>query len=146
MMGSGMMGMMDHSEDGMEWEDTMFMMNRNSASDRVTWIIKDKKNGKRNMDAMQQIPKGKPVKIKVENLKNSVHPMQHTIHIHGAQFLVLETNSVRNENLAWKDSVNIPVGGSVELLVEFPNEGEWMMHCHIAEHLSSGMMTSFEVQ
>ena len=146
MMGSGMMSMMDHSEDGMEWEDTMFMMNRNSASDRVTWIIKDKKNGKKNMDAMQQIPKGKPVKIKVENLKNSVHPMQHTIHIHGAQFLVLETNNFRNENLAWKDSVNIPIGGSAELLVEFPNEGEWMMHCHIAEHLSSSMMTSFEVQ
>jgi FtsP/CotA-like multicopper oxidase with cupredoxin domain len=146
MMGGGMMGMMmDHTEGGIEWEDTMPMMNRNSNSDRVKWIIKDKKSGKNNMDAIQDVPKGKLVKIRIENLEKSEHPMQHTIHIHGAQFLVLKTDGLKNSNLVWKDSVNIPIGGSVELLTEFPKEGEWMMHCHIAEHLSSGMMTSFEV-
>ena len=25
------------------------------------------------------------------------------------------------------------------------NLGEWMIHCHIAEHLDAGMMGSFEV-
>jgi FtsP/CotA-like multicopper oxidase with cupredoxin domain len=38
--------------------------------------------------------------------------------------------------------VMIPIGGSAELLTYFPNKGEWMLHCHIAEHLGSGMMTS----
>jgi FtsP/CotA-like multicopper oxidase with cupredoxin domain len=145
MMGGGMMGMMEHTEGGIEWEDTMPMMNRNSNSDRVKWIIKDKKSGKTNMDAVREIPKGKLVKIKLDNLEKSEHPMQHTIHIHGAQFLVLKTDGIKNDNLVWKDSVNIPIGSTTELLVEFPKEGEWMMHCHIAEHLSSGMMTSFEV-
>ena len=26
-----------------------------------------------------------------------------------------------------------------------PNPGEWMTHCHIAEHLHAGMMLSFTV-
>ena len=30
-------------------------------------------------------------------------------------------------------------------IVDVTNPGEWMMHCHIAEHLESGMMTSFVV-
>lgn len=139
MMGSMMM---DHTEGGIEWEDTMQMMNRNSGSDRVTWIIKDKKTGKNNMDAKEKVPVNKPVLIKVENDDKSLHPMQHTIHIHGAQFLVLRTDGMANGNLVWKDSVNVPSGGSVELLAIFPKKGEWMMHCHIAEHLGSGMMTS----
>ncbi|HCK35224.1 MAG TPA: hypothetical protein DHW20_08660 [Gemmatimonadetes bacterium] len=40
----------------------------------------------------------------------------------------------------------VPVGSSMDLLVEMSNPGEWMLHCHIAEHLSAGMMFSFTVQ
>jgi FtsP/CotA-like multicopper oxidase with cupredoxin domain len=32
------------------------------------------------------------------------------------------------------------VGSTVDLLVEFSNPGTWMLHCHIAEHMESGMM------
>ncbi|MEW6721761.1 MAG: multicopper oxidase family protein [Candidatus Micrarchaeota archaeon] len=145
-MGGGMMGgMMDHTEEGIEWEDTMYAMNSFSTSDRTTWIIRDRASGQENMDAAAAVPKGEIVKIRLENDEDSDHPMQHAIHIHGAQFLVLTVDGEKNGNLVWKDTVNIPTGSTVELLTYFPNEGEWMMHCHIAEHLSSGMMTSFEV-
>ena len=40
----------------------------------------------------------------------------------------------------------VPVGGTVDLLVEMSNPGKWMMHCHIAEHLATGMMGVFEVR
>jgi FtsP/CotA-like multicopper oxidase with cupredoxin domain len=53
---------------------------------------------------------------------------------------------VPNENLVWKDTVLIRTGETVDLLVEMSNPGWWMAHCHIAEHLESGMMLSFEVQ
>jgi FtsP/CotA-like multicopper oxidase with cupredoxin domain len=33
----------------------------------------------------------------------------------------------------------------MEILVEVTNPGEWMLHCHISEHLESGMMTKFIV-
>ena len=72
--------------------------------------------------------------------------MQHPIHIHGQRFLVLSIDGKENENLAWKDTVLIPSGITVELLVDFSNPGKWMMHCHIAEHLHSGMMAAFTVE
>jgi FtsP/CotA-like multicopper oxidase with cupredoxin domain len=33
----------------------------------------------------------------------------------------------------------------VELLVRLDNPGPWMLHCHIAEHLETGMMTLIQV-
>ncbi len=139
----GMGDMMEHAEDGIEWEDTMFGMNAISTNNTLEWRIVDAKTGKKNMDASNSVPVGRPFKIKLSNDKDSLHPMQHPIHLHGARFLVLSKDGVKNSNLAWKDTVLIPIGSTVELLSYFPNEGEWMLHCHIAEHLSSGMMTSF---
>ena len=49
-------------------------------------------------------------------------------------------------NRAWKDTVLLPAGSSVDILVEFTNPGRWMLHCHIAEHMEAGMMTHFTVQ
>jgi len=33
----------------------------------------------------------------------------------------------------------------VDLLLEASNPGRWMAHCHIAEHLESGMHMTFTV-
>jgi len=71
--------------------------------------------------------------------------MQHPIHFHGQRFVVLTREGVANENLQWKDTVLIPRGQTVDILVEMSNPGEWMAHCHIAEHLESGMMFDFTV-
>ena len=142
MMGMGMM--MEHDEDGIEWEDTMFGMNLLSTNENLEWRIIDSQTGKWNMNATREVSAGKPIKIRLNNTKVSVHPMQHPIHLHGARFLVLEKDGVKNDNLAWKDTVLVPVGSTVDILTYFPNKGEWMMHCHIAEHLGSGMMTSFK--
>jgi len=62
------------------------------------------------------------------------------------RFLVLATNGVAHDNLAWKDMVVVPVGGSVDLLLELSNPGRWMLHCHIAEHLEAGMQMVFTVE
>ena len=39
----------------------------------------------------------------------------------------------------------LPVGQTVDLLVENSNPGTWMLHCHIAEHMGSGMMMNYTV-
>ena len=51
----------------------------------------------------------------------------------------------RNTNLVWKDTAVLPVGSTMDLLIEMSNPGDWMAHCHIAEHLSAGMMLGFTV-
>ncbi len=64
---------------------------------------------------------------------------------HGQRLLVLERNGVRTRNLVWKDTALIPVGATVDLLVEISNPGDWMLHCHVAEHLEAGMKMKFTV-
>jgi FtsP/CotA-like multicopper oxidase with cupredoxin domain len=59
---------------------------------------------------------------------------------------VLSRDGVPNENLAWKDTALLPVGATVDLLLEVTNPGQWMLHCHIAEHLEAGMMMAFAVE
>lgn len=126
-----------------EWSGTMPMMNWNSTSSEVQWILEEPGSGRRNMDIRWEFRVGSLVKIRIANLRHTLHAMQHPIHFHGQRFLVLAQNGVRNTNLAWKDTFLLPAGGSADILLEVSNPGTWMAHCHISEHLESGMMLSF---
>ena len=81
--------------------------------------------------------RGDVVRIRLVNERQSFHGMQHPIHIHGQRFLVLAVNGVPNTNLVWKDTVLLPAGATVDILLDLSNPGRWMLHCHIAEHLSA---------
>jgi FtsP/CotA-like multicopper oxidase with cupredoxin domain len=129
-----------------EWTGTMPMMNWASSADQIRWVLRDPDTGKENMDIDWTFHRGDVIKLRLANERRSMHAMQHPIHLHGQRFLVLAVNGVRNDNLAWKDTVLIPAGSTIDLLVDMANPGRWMMHCHIAEHLSSGMMAAFSVQ
>ncbi len=139
-------GMMD-SQETIEWEENGHMAVMNSMSDdqNVKWIIRDMKTNRKNEEINYSVKLGDVKKIRLYNNPNSMHPMQHPIHLHGQRFLVLSEDKKINENLAWKDTVLVPAGKTVDILVQFANPGEWMMHCHIAEHLEAGMMMKFKV-
>ena len=72
--------------------------------------------------------------------------MQHPFHLHGQRFIVISENGEMNSNLSWQDSVLVPEGKTVDILVEFSNPGEWMMHCHILEHHESEMTSKITVK
>ena len=130
----------------MEWNDAMPMMNWLSTGTQVTWILRERGTGAENMDIDWTFDVGDVVKIRIFNNPDAFHPMHHPIHVHGQRYLVLERDGVRNSNLVWKDTAVVPVGSTMDLLVEMSNPGEWMMHCHIAEHLHAGMMLKFTVR
>ncbi len=132
--------------DKIEWEDSMAMMGPMATANMVKWKITDKDTGKSGMDIDWNFKVGDVVKIKIFNDPAAMHAMQHPIHFHGQRFLVLSTNGVKNDNLVWKDTALIQKGDTVELLVDMENPGTWMAHCHIAEHLESGMMFDFKVR
>ncbi len=150
MRGNGQMapnGQMMASGDPIEWEDNNTMMNAASNPEMMQWVLLDEDTGKKSMDINNwQFKVGDQVKMRIENDRNSLHPMQHPIHLHGQRFLVISTNGQPNDNLVWKDTALIQTGDVVEFLVEMTNPGEWMLHCHIAEHLEAGMMLQFKVQ
>ena len=141
-----------------EWTDGMPNMNWLSTSNEVRWILRDVTGqgsdpatpddpgeAPENADIDWRFRLGDVVKIRLRNDADAFHPMHHPIHLHGQRFLVLSRDGVENRNLAWKDTVLVPVGSTVDLLMEASNPGEWMIHCHIAEHLDAGMMGSFTV-
>jgi FtsP/CotA-like multicopper oxidase with cupredoxin domain len=128
-----------------EWNDGMPMENWLATGREVTWTLVEPKTRRENMDIAWRFTIGDVVKIRLFNDPASLHPMSHPIHIHGQRFLVLQRNGVANDNLVWKDTTMVAAGETVDILLELSNPGRWMIHCHIAEHLGTGMMSVFTV-
>jgi FtsP/CotA-like multicopper oxidase with cupredoxin domain len=135
----------DHA-DGLEWEDLMPEINRETDPSNMIWKLIDRENGAENHRISWRFTQGDRVKIRLVNEMESDHPMHHPFHIHGAgRFLVLRRDGNPESNLVWKDTVLLRAGETVDVLLYVTNPGLWMAHCHIAEHIESGMMFSFEV-
>jgi suppressor of ftsI len=128
-----------------EWSGTMPMMDWLPTTDQVVWTLRDEATGRENEDIAWQFKVGDLVRLRLLNDRHTLHAMAHPIHIHGQRFLVLSVNGRPTTNYVWKDTVLVPVGSVVELLLEVSNPGMWMLHCHIAEHLEAGMKTVFGV-
>jgi FtsP/CotA-like multicopper oxidase with cupredoxin domain len=97
------------------------------------------------MDVDWRFARGAVVKLRLVNERTAIHAMQHPIHVHGQRFLVLAVNGVPSADLVWKDTVLVPAGATVDLLLDLSNPGRWMVHCHVVEHLSADMMMAFTV-
>lgn len=136
----------DIPADGIEWEDTMGMMNTGMMGNMMQWKLIDEATGAANEKIVYNAKVGDKLKIRIINKKDSAHPMQHPIHFHGQRFLVLSDNGIENKNLVWKDTTLVPAGHTVDILLDITNPGDWMFHCHIAEHLSNGMMGMLKVE
>lgn len=130
----------------MEWNDAMPEMNWLATGKQVEWILREEETGREGGDIQWRFRVGDWVKIRVFNDPHSFHPMNHPIHLHGQRFLVVTRDGVPQENLVWKDTAIVPTGSTMDLLVEMSNPGDWMFHCHIAEHLHTGMHFHFTVE
>lgn len=128
-----------------EWVDGMPDMNWLSSTRQVHWVLRDDADGKENGAIDWHVKQGSIVKLRIFNDPKSFHPMQHPIHLHGQRMLVVSRDGVPARNLVWKDTALIPVGSTVDLLIDASNPGDWMLHCHIAEHLGAGMMMVMHV-
>jgi FtsP/CotA-like multicopper oxidase with cupredoxin domain len=132
--------------DGIEWEDTMAHVNRLTTPATMHWSFVDRTVGVDLPVGDWRFQAGDRVKIRLVNDLDSDHPMHHPFHVHGAgRFLVLARDGVTEPNLVWKDTVLIRIGQVVDILFDVTNPGLWMAHCHIPEHMHSGMMFSFTV-
>ena len=132
--------------DGIEWEDDMVEVNRLTTTATMHWKFLDRSSGADSPAIDWHFTVGDRVKIRLVNEMDSDHPMHHPFHLHGAgRFLVLSRDGVVEPNLVWKDTVLVRTGQVVDILFDVTNPGLWMAHCHIAEHMQSGMMFSFNV-
>src|SRR6478672_4208370 len=131
---------------GIEWEDDMVAVNRLTTPANMRWKLVDCTTGAANAAIDWQFTEGDRVKIRLVNEMDSDHPMHHPFHLHGAgRFLVLARDGAAEPNLVWKDTVLVRTGQTTDILFDVTEPGLWMAHCHIAEHMQSGMMFSFTV-
>ena len=67
----------------------------------------------------------------------------HPLHIHQVHFLAFAQDGKALENPVWLDTVNVPVGGMVDVVMDFTNpviKGMSLFHCHLLNHEDKGMM------
>jgi FtsP/CotA-like multicopper oxidase with cupredoxin domain len=75
----------------------------------------------------------------------------HNFHVHDVQFLVQDIDGERPAPAlrGWKDTVYLPPGSTVRLLLRFSDYTDpdvpYMFHCHLLRHEDSGMMGQFVV-
>jgi FtsP/CotA-like multicopper oxidase with cupredoxin domain len=71
----------------------------------------------------------------------------HPFHLHTNAFQVVSENDKRPRFRAWRDIVNVPMGGSVRVRVPFQDfAGRTVYHCHILDHEDLGMMGVIEMR
>ncbi|GLK72891.1 multicopper oxidase family protein [Ancylobacter dichloromethanicus] len=78
----------------------------------------------------------------VVEIKNETR-YPHPVHLHGHAFEVLSSSLGRLPH-HWADTVLVQPGEAVEVaFVAAP--GDWVFHCHILEHMETGMMGWFRI-
>jgi FtsP/CotA-like multicopper oxidase with cupredoxin domain len=76
---------------------------------------------------------------RVVNSTREVHPF----HIHQVHFLVYGAGGQPVKDPIWLDTVNVPDGSSVDLVMDFTDpiiRGMSLFHCHLLKHEDKGMM------
>ncbi len=76
---------------------------------------------------------------RVVNSTKEVHPF----HIHQVHFLTYAVDGKPVKDPVWLDTVNVPYGGNVDLVMDFTDpiiRGMSLFHCHLLKHEDKGMM------
>jgi FtsP/CotA-like multicopper oxidase with cupredoxin domain len=75
--------------------------------------------------------------------------MDHPFHLHGTQFQVIERERAGVKTpepyRAWRDTVNVQRGETVQIATIQKMAGNRMFHCHILEHEDLGMMGTLKI-
>jgi suppressor of ftsI len=117
-----------------------------SPSDYLVTFTEDKKgfyiNGKKygtSDPPMTSVSIGGFRHWRVVNKTHEVHPF----HIHQVHFLAYAENGTRVSRPEWLDTVEVPVEGNVDLMMDFTDpiiRGVSLFHCHLLSHEDKGMM------
>jgi FtsP/CotA-like multicopper oxidase with cupredoxin domain len=140
MSGDGMMG------DGMMGGGGMMggMMGMMGGMDGAAWSINGKSmtgDGHADMPPLVTLKLGRSYILTLRNETAWWHPM----HLHGHSFRVLSRNGVQSPYRIWSDTVLVPPRETVDIAFVADNPGDWMLHCHVTDHQTAGLMTVLRV-
>ncbi len=84
---------------------------------------------------------GERVHLVLRNETTMAHPM----HLHGHHFQVVAIDGTALSG-ALRDTVLVPIDGTVTVAFDADNPGRWALHCHNLYHMDAGMMTELAYQ
>jgi FtsP/CotA-like multicopper oxidase with cupredoxin domain len=133
MMGGGMMGGM--------------MKGMGAMTDKgsgAAWSINGMSmtgDGQAGMSPLLKLERGRSVMLALRNETAWLHPM----HLHGHSFRVLKRDGSLVPYRQWADTVLVSPQETVDVAFVADNPGDWMLHCHVMDHQTAGLMTVLRV-
>ena len=98
-------------------------------------------DGHAGMPPLMTLARGRSQLVAMRNETAWWHPM----HLHGFSFRVLKRNGAAVPHSQWADTVLLAPRDTVELAFVADNPGDWMLHCHVTDHQTAGLMTVLRV-
>ena len=135
---------------------TVFRWTLNGISEVINWsnpTLLDTAVGVSNQTTSANIITLPTANTWVFFVVESQMPMEHPFHIHGHDFFVLGTgsgtysashfSSLNFNNPVRRDVATLPASGYLVIAFKTDNPGAWLLHCHIAWHVSEGLSIQF---
>jgi FtsP/CotA-like multicopper oxidase with cupredoxin domain len=129
-----------------EWEGAITPADKQLKGQHDFWVINKRAwegIGKNNIPApLVTLELGKSYIFRLRNVTQYHHP----IHLHGHTWTVLKSNKRKIHPQGYHtDTVLLGKNETVEVAFVADNPGQWMYHCHVIEHMKTGLMGFIEV-
>ena len=122
-----------------EWEGALSPTDINGKTKSVIWTINRRNWEGASKDSIPDplaiLKVGDSYKIHLRNNTSHIHP----IHMHGEIFKVLASNK-REVHQHYADTVLVGKDEMITIALKATNPGKWMFHCHVIEHMKTGLM------
>src|SRR5690606_10594946 len=102
------------------------------------WDINDKTCADRPIATLQR---SRSYIFELRNLSQYQHP----IHLHGMSFKVLSSNRQKIAEPWFTDTDLLGRNETARVALVADNPGVWMFHCHVIDHMETGLMAAIEV-
>ncbi len=137
LMEGGAMGTMGSARMGGSNKAMMDM--RALAGNKMAWAM----NGVAGMPDEPLFAARRGQSVRLTMINDTRWP--HAMHLHGHHFRVLTRDNKPEPLTPWRDTVTTDPMQRVEIALVADNPGKWLLHCHMVEHMASGMLTWFTV-
>ena len=111
---------------------------------RAVWAINGTSmigDGHADMTPLATLTAGRSYVLILRNDTAWWHPM----HLHGHSFRLMRRNSTAVPHDVWSDTVLLAPRDAVEVAFVADNPGDWMLHCHVTDHQTAGLMTVLRI-
>jgi FtsP/CotA-like multicopper oxidase with cupredoxin domain len=122
-----------------EWAGALSPVGADGKTDPVFWTVNKRAWADHNHhhlpEPLATLRLGQTYIFELYNASQHFHP----IHLHGFTFTVLKSNQ-RDLAPYHTDTLLLEKNERAEVAIVADNPGDWMFHCHVIEHMETGLM------